>query len=489
MSTQSTPNTFPFQTNPKGETVVSFTGGHFTADGGALLLADVERATGILQQTALCFTDHRDPALIEHSVRELLAQRIYGLALGYEDLNDHDDLRADPLLAALVGKTAPLGEQRLRDRDVGKALAGKSTLNRLELTPPEATETARYKKIVAQPEALADLFVTLFLQAHTTPPQRLVLDLDATDDPLHGQQEGRFFHGHYRTYCYLPLYIFCGAHLLCAKLRTAAHGAAYGCLAEIQRLVGRLRQAWPEVQIILRGDADFSLDDVMTWCEAAHVDYVFGLAPNKRLLEALAPELQSAHARHLTCGVACRVWGELRYRTLKSWSCERRVVGKAEHLPGGPNPRFVVTTLPVEQRAAKEVYEVDYCGRGDMENRLKEQKLDVAAGRTSAATLLANQLRLWFASLAYVLLSGLRRLGLAETELATAQCGTLRHKLLKLSGWVRTLGRQLQVVLSRVCKWQAVFAHAWAALRRLPTAVVPLRPAVAPPGPGVPVAR
>jgi hypothetical protein len=469
MTVQSTPTPFQFQTPSALPIQAAFDGGHITSDGGALLLAEVERSTGLLAQLAACFTDHRDPDAVEHTVPHLVAQRVYGIALGYEDLLDHDRLRFDPLLATLVGKDDPLGQRRALPRDAGKPLAGKSTLNRLELTPPEADASARYQKIVANPAAIERLLVDAFLQAHPTPPERLVVDLDATDDPLHGQQEGRFFHGYYGCYCYLPLYLFCGEHLLAAKLRSAEHGAAHGALAELQRVLGCLRQRWPDVRILVRGDADFATEEIMAWCEGHDVDYLFSLAPNPRLLQAIRRPMMFALMGYLSTGVACREWADFEYQTLRSWSRSRRVVAKAEYLPGGPNPRFVVTSLEEQTRAAREVYEEDYCSRGEVENRIKEQKLDLASGRTSTSQLRANQLRLWFSSVAYLLVSGLRRLGLRQTPLARAQCGTLRGRLLKIGGWVRVQARRLLVSLSEACPLRAVFAQAYAALRQLPT--------------------
>jgi hypothetical protein len=474
MTDQSSTPSFAFQSPSGRDVVAAFDGGLLTSDAGALLLLEVERVTGVLAQLSRCFTDHRDPDRIEHTTAQLLAQRVYGLALGYEDLNDHDDLRHDPLLATLVGKEDVLGTDRLRPSDQGKPLAGKSTLNRLELTPPDATAAARYKKIVADPQDIEALFVDAFLRAHAEPPEQIVLDLDATDDPVHGQQEGRFFHGYYRCHCYLPLYLFCGEHLLCAKLRTAAHGAYAGCLPELKRVIDQIRRAWPMVRILIRGDADFCQEELMAWCEQQEgIDYLLGLAQNSRLLAAIVAEMELAHIRHLMCGVPCRVWADFSYQTLKSWSRQRRVVAKAEFLPGGPNPRFVVTSLPAEGprgRPAQALYEEDYCSRGDTENRIKEQKLDLAAGRTSCTQLRANQLRLWLASVAYLLVSGLRRLGLAGTALASAQCGTVRSKLLKLGAWVRVLAERVCVSLCSACPYQAVFGQAHARLRRVATA-------------------
>jgi hypothetical protein len=465
MNTQCTRNDFPFEPLGDRQVLARFDGGTITTDGGALLLAEVERRTGILHRLAHCFTDHRDPELIEHTALQLLSQRIYGIALGYEDLNDHDTLRTDPLLATLVGKTDPTGQDRLREQDRGKPLAGKSTLNRLELTPADATAASRYQKIVADPDAIDRLFIDTFLQAHATPPEQIVLDLDATDDPLHGHQEGRFFHGYYGEYCYLPLYIFCGEHLLCARLRTADHGEAHGALEELSRIVTHIRAAWPQVRILVRGDSGFCRDEIMSWCEAEDVDYLFGLAKNSRLLEMVERPLADAHARYLTTAVATRVFAELQYRTHDSWSRERRVVAKAEWLPKGANPRFVVTSLTEQQREARALYEEDYCGRGDMENRIKEQQLWLFADRTSTALLRSNQLRLYFSSVAYLLMSALRRLGLAGTASAGAQCGTMRLRLLKIGALVRVSVRRVWVSLASSYPWQELFRRVYENLR------------------------
>ena len=430
------------------EVLADFDGGDISSDGGALLLRETERLTGIIRQFAACFTDHRNPDLIEHTVEELIAQRVYALALGYEDLNDHDDLRRDPLLATVVGKPDPTGKTRRRKRDRGKALAGKSTLNRLELTPVGADKDSRYKKIVCRTHDVERLFVTLFLQAHSRPPERIVLDLDATDDPIHGHQLGRFFHGYYKNFCYLPLYIFCGDHLLCARLRPADIDAAAGSVKHLQRIVAQVREAWPGVKIVIRGDSGFCREPIMSWCEANGVDYVLGLAQNTRLKAMIAAEQEQARVEFERTKEAARVFTDLRYRTLDSWSRERRVVAKAEHLAKGANPRFVVTSLTAEGRAAKPLYEEDYCGRGEMENRIKEQQLHLFADRTSARTMRANQVRLFFSSIAYVLLEALRRLGLAGTELAGAQCQTIRLKLLKIGALVRVTVRKVWVKLS-----------------------------------------
>jgi hypothetical protein len=449
------------------QVLADFDGGDISSDGGALLLQETERLTGIVRQFAACFTDHRNPDLVEHTAEELIAQRVYALALGYEDLNDHDDLRSDPLIATVVGKADPTGKTRRRPRDRGKALAGKSTLNRLELSPTGADADTRYKKIPCRTHDVERLFVALFLQAHARPPERVVLDLDATDDPTHGHQLGRFFHGYYKNFCYLPLYIFCGNHLLCARLRPADIDAAAGSVKHLQRIVAQVREAWPGVKIVIRADSGFCREPIMAWCEGNGVDYVLGLAQDTRLKAMITVEQEQARVEFERTKEAARVFTDLQYRTPDSWSRERRVVAKAEHLVKGANPRFVVTSLTAEGRAAKPLYEEDYCGRGEMENRIKEQQLHLFADRTSTATMRGNQVRLFFSSIAYVLLEALRRLGLAGTELACAQCQTIRLKLLKIGALVRVTVRKVWVKLSSSSPYAAAFRRVHANLSRL----------------------
>ncbi len=469
MRTQCTAQFLPFQAPIRREVLASFDGGAISSDGGGLLLAQVERCTGILRQFAACFRDHRDPDLIEHTLEELIAQRVYGLALGYEDLNDHEELRYDPLLATLVGKADPSGRARLRQRDRGKALAGKSTLNRLELTPVGADRASRYKKITADSRRIEDLFVELFLQAYERPPTQIVLDLDATDNPLYGEQLGRFFHGYYNQYCYLPLYIFCGDHLLCAKLRPADIDASAGSVKQLDRIIGRIRQTWPKVRIIIRGDSGFCREPIMHWCESHGVDYILGLAINARLRRHVGGALEQARQQFAQSGLASRVFVEFSYQTLDSWSCSRRVVAKAEYLAKGENPRFVVTSMASEEVAAAVLYEQHYCGRGDMENRIKEQQLYLFALRTSCATMRANQLRLWLSGIAYTLLASLRRLGLEGTELARAQCNTIRLKLLKIGALVRVTVRKVWISWSESFAYRDLFIRVYRNLvKRVP---------------------
>ncbi len=467
MATECNQATFEFHPLGRREVVGRFDGGTISSDGGGVLLREVEVRTGILRQFAACFTDHRDAELIEHTAYGLVAQRVYGLALGYEDLLDHDDLRHDPLLAALVGKVDPTGQGRLRQRDRGKPLAGKSTLNRLELTPAGASEESRYKKIVLHTDRVDRLFVNVFLQAHATPPTRIVIDLDSTFAPLHGHQLGRFFHGYYDCYCYLPLYVFCGEHLLAAKLRPANSDGAAGAQEVIRRIVERIRASWPTVAIVLRGDSGFCRENLMAWCEAAGVDYLFGLARNARLCRIIGAELQWAKLEQEKTKAPSRCFTEFEYRTKTSWSRARRVIAKAEHLEKGSNPRFVVTSIPAEVYDAKTLYEQEYCARGEMENRIKEQQLYLFADRVSAATMRANQLRLYEAAVAYLLTHALRRLALKDTPLEKAQAPTIRQKLLKIGTQVRITTRRVWLSWSQAYPYQELFGRICEALRSL----------------------
>jgi hypothetical protein len=360
MTTDCNPLQLEFQGLTRRTVVASFDGGTVSSDGGVLLLAEVDRRLGLLELFAACFKDHRNPDLVEHSIEELVRQRVFGLALGYEDLNDHDELRTDPLLASVVGKSDPTGSDRRQEQDRGKPLAGKSTLNRLEWG---AVKQDRYRKISLDTEAVDRFFVDVFLAAHQKAPAEIVLDLDATDDPLHGEQEGRFFHGYYGGYCYLPLYIFCGSHLLCSRLREANVDASFGAVTELERIVARIRQRWPEVRIIVRGDSGFAREELMNWCESHSVDFVLGLARNARLQRALGSELAQARAQFEESGKAARVFKDFVYRTKKSWSQQRRVVGKAEHLSKGANPRFIVTSLPSDTWSAGALREAVLCPR------------------------------------------------------------------------------------------------------------------------------
>ena len=456
MSTQCSRDLFGYEVVEGRQVVAAFDGGEVTSDAGALLLGATDRAIGLVTRFAACFADGRAQAQVEHSIAAMVAQRVFGIALGYEDIVDHDQLRHDPVLATLAGKL------RSKRKDCA-ALAGKSTLNRLEHAP---RGPSRYHKIGHDGAAIEGLFVELFLEAHRTAPRQIVLDLDATDDPLHGHQEGRFFHGYYDCYCYLPLYVFCCNHLLAAKLRRSNIDASAGAVEEVARIAAKIRARWPRVAIVLRADSGFARDALMGWCEVNRVDFVFGMARNERLVGRIAEDLAAAAAEILACGDPVRRFADFAWRTLDSWSRDRRVVAKAEHLPKGPNPRFVVTSLSADAIDARVLYEDVYCARGQVENRIKEQQLDLFADRTSAATMRANQLRLWFASFAYVLLDALRRIGLRHTQFAAATCGTIRLKLLKIGAQVRTSVRRIKIAMASACPYQAEYHLAYLYLRR-----------------------
>jgi hypothetical protein len=459
--TECTQSAFGFASHFSRQVTASFDGGTITTDGGGLLLREVDRQLKLLPRLAGCFTDFRRADLIEHSVGEMLSQRVYGLALGYEDLNDHDQLRRDPLLALLAGKADICGEHRRHAQDRGNALAGKSTLNRLE---GAAEQPDRYHKIGYSAVAIDALLVNLFLEAYGEAPAQMILDLDATDVPLHGEQERRFFHGYYDSYCYLPLYIFCGEHLLCARLRRADIDASKGSAWEVRRIVRQIRQRWPGVQIIVRADSGFCRERLMRWCERHGVDYVVGMARNDRLKAQIAAAMQQATQQATESGKPARVFVEFSYQTHNTWSRARRVVAKAEYLDNKENPRYVVTSLSAADWPAQRLYEELYCARGDMENRIKEQGM-LFHDRLSTATMRSNQLRLYLSALAYTLVHGLRRLGLAGTEWATAQAKTIRAQLLKIGAVVRVSVRRVSISLATGYPWQTTFRQAWMALR------------------------
>ena len=446
---------FGFEACGRREIVARFDGGTISSDGGAFLLRQTDKRLNLLPRLAECFLDSRNQDLVEHSVLEMLSQRIYGLALGYEDLNDHEELRKDPVFGVLAGR-----------EELDAPLAGKSTLNRMELG---AGVKDRYKKITFWKDGLDELLVKVFIESYETAPSEIVLDVDTTDLPLHGQQEGRFFHGYYDNYCYLPLYIFCGEQVLCARLREANHDAAFGSLQEIQRTVAQIRKAWPAVKIVLRGDSGFCRNALMNWCENNRVDFVFGLARNKRLRKIIGAEMHEATQQWSKTGKPARVFSEFGYQTKKTkkggWDRARRVAAKAEHIDGKENPRFVVTSLSSKEWPAQALYEKLYCARGDMENRIKEQ-FSLFADRVSTATMRANQMRLSLSTMAYVLMSGLRRLGLKATELAEAQVSTIRLKLLKIGAQIRVTARKVWISMASSYPWQELYQQVWSNLRR-----------------------
>ena len=449
--TECTQSGFGFEATGSREIVARFDGGTISSDGGAFLLRQTDKRLNLLPRLAKCFLDGRNQNLVEHSIQEMVSQRIYGLALGYEDINDHEQLRKDPVFGILAGRD-----------ELEKPLAGKSTLNRMELG---TGVTSRYKKITFWKESVDELMVNLFIESYEQAPAEIVLDMDTTDLPLHGQQEGRFFHGYYDAYCYLPLYVFCGDHILCSRMREANHDAAFGCREEMERIVKQIRAAWPEVKIILRGDSGFCRDELMNWCESSKVDFLFGMAKNKRLRRIIDLQMWQATKQWNETKKPARVFTEFEYQTQKSWARARRVVAKAEHIDGKQNPRFVVTSLTSEHWPAQTLYEEEYCARGEMENRIKEQ-FSLFADRVSAETIRANQMRLYLSAMAYILVSGLRRLGLKGTELAHAQVSTIRTKLLKIGAQIRVTCRKVWISMASSYPWQGMFEQVWSNMRR-----------------------
>ena len=442
LMTECNQEAFKFAAHFSRRVEAGFTAGQVSSDGGALLLRQADRKINLLGRAAACFTDRRSTRLVTHRLTEMLSQRIYGLALGYEDLNDHEQLRSDPLMGVLSGK-----------RKLNEPLAGKSTLNRLEL--PRGP--SRYHKIDYARARLDALLCDLFIESHAQEPDQIVLDLDATDIPLHGHQPERFFHGYYDSYCYLPLYIFAGDQLLCARLRPSNVDGAAGALDEVKRIVAQLRAKWPKVRMVLRGDSGFCREELMAWCEAQEspVDFLFGLARNQRLQKIIAKQMHEAKLLHAETAKAARVFAEFDYQTRKSWARERRVVAKAEYLDKGENPRFVVTSLGAEEWAAQQLYEKFYCQRGEMENRIKEQ-MHLFAYRLSTEEMKGNQLRLYLSALAYTLLEALRRLALKGTEWAEAQVDTIRLKLFKIGALVRISARRVWLELNSHYPWKHI---------------------------------
>jgi hypothetical protein len=445
---------FGFEASGRREIVARFDGGTISSDGGAFLLRETDKRLNLLPRLSACFLDGRNQNLVEHTIQEMLSQRVYGLALGYEDINDHEQLRKDPVFGILAGREA-----------LDEPLAGKSTLNRLELG---TGSNDRYKKITFWRDAIDELLVQVFIESHPSAPAEIVLDVDTTDLPLHGKQEGRFFHGYYDHYCYLPLYVFCGEHVLCSRLREANHEASFGCLAEVRRIVAQIRAAWPEVKIVLRGDSGFCRNELMSWCENNKVDFVFGLARNQRLRKIIGQQMHEATQQWNQTGKPARVFSQFEYRTKKTnkggWDGERRVVAKAEHIDGKENPRFVVTSLRGERWPAQALYEQLYCARGDMENRIKEQ-FSLFADRVSTETIRANQLRLYLSAMAYILVSGLRRIGLRATELAQAQVSTIRTRLLRIGAQIRVTVRKVWVSMASSYPWRDLYQQVWTNLR------------------------
>jgi DDE family transposase len=435
-----------FSTLVNKAVVADFLGGWLTTDAGALLLREVAEKTGLFDALNAVIPDPRNPVFTIHDQRSMLAQRITAIVLGYEDLNDHQELRTDPALQVAAGKVP--------DPDV--ALASSPTLCRLE-------NRIERKTLIRAAEVLVDQFIA----AHPVPPEHLMLDFDATDDPLHGHQEGRFFHGYYDHHCYLPLYVFCGHELLVSYLRPSNIDASKHTRAVLKLLVRKLRAAWPDVKITIRGDSGFCRWRTMRWCDSHGIGYILGLAKNPAVERHAIDEMATAARRFALTGEAQRVFGSFAY-SAGTWDRARRVIVKAEHTAKGANPRFVVTNVPGEGR---ELYEDVYCQRGDMENRIKEQQLDLFADRTSCHRFLANQFRLLLSSAAYVLVQALRRIALSGTELATAQVGTLRLKLFKVAARVVLSARRVVFHLASSYPYQELFGAVFDRLSRWPLQV------------------
>jgi hypothetical protein len=489
LTTDSTPKQFKFEREKSRPIVVNFQGGKVTSDAGLSLIAEIDRKLQITSRLAKCFQDYRNPDKTLHPIESLLAQRIYGLIMGYEDLNDHEELRHDPMFALALGKNISQKNEPL-------TLAGKSTLNRIEHCPENVEQgvESRYHKISHSQEEIEKLFVDIFLESYSSPPRQIILDLDVTDDLVHGNQEQVFFNTYYGGYCYAPLYIFCGKHILAAKLRASNVDPAEGALSELQRVIIQIRKKWNDVEILVRGDSAYSREDIMEWCESQiKVDYVFGLPQNSRLIKMTTltqskakqefeqklstvvsfletlfvpdielPELASYLIENSTW------YKTIDYQTHKSWSRSRRVVTKVEYGAKGTNIRFVVTSIPTNKMPPSEVYTQKYCPRGEMENRFKEQQLELFSDRTSTHTFAGNQLRLWFSSIAYVLMNALRNKCLVKTELQNAQVGTIRTKLLKLGALITVSTRRVLIAINSSCPYKDIYATAYRCLQLLP---------------------
>ena len=487
--TQCIPEQFTFGRVESRQVIVNFKGGTVTSDAGLTLIAGLDQKLQITSRFAGCFQDYREPNRIEHSLQSLIAQRVYGLVQGYEDLNDHEQLRHDPMLAVAVGKVIGSGSEEV-------VLAGKSTLNRIEHCPDTVDKRAesRYHRIGHDPEAIEKLFVEIFLESYLKPPAQIVLDLDVTDDQVHGSQEQAFFNTYYGGVCYAPLYIFCGKYLLVSKLRPSNVDPAEGALEQLQRVIEHIRTRWHDTHILVRGDSAYAREEIMSWCESQRgVDYVFGLARNSMLLRMTVDTQQKAKQDYeqqretvvsflesllqsdleldneVTRLINSSIWyRSLNYQTQKSWTRNRRVVSKVEYSASAVNIRFVVTSLTADKVPPGELYTQKYCPRGEMENRFKEQQLELFSDRTSTHTFEGNQLRVWFSSLAYVLMNALRSHCLATTELRSAQVGTIRTKLLKLGARVLVSARRVLVSISSGCPYQDIFATAYRCLQTLP---------------------
>ena len=483
------PKQFKFERENSRPVIVNFKGGTVTSDAGLSLIAELDRKRKITSRFAECFKDYRDVNRIDHSIYSLIAQRVYGLVMGYEDLNDHEELRHDLMFALAIGKATGSEKEPV-------VLAGKSTLNRIEHCPEtvESQAESRYHRIGHDAEAIERLLVEIFLESYASPRRYIVLDLDVTDDLVHGNQEQAFFNTYYGGYCYAPLYIFCGKHLLAAKLRPSNVDPAQGALEELQRVIQQIRSRWRDVHILVRGDSAYSREEIMSWCESQPgVDYVFGLAKNSRLIKMVQATVNRAKLEYsqrlqtitsfletlfipdeeLTQQASELIDNSIWYRSLDyqtqySWSRKRRVVSKVEYSATGTNIRFVVTSLATNKVPPGQLYTQKYCKRGEMENRFKEQQLELFSDRTSTHTFAGNQLRLWFSSIAYVLMNALREQCLMKTELQNAQVGTIRTKLLKLGALITVSTRRILIAICSSCPYKHIFANAYRYLEILP---------------------
>ncbi len=472
--------TYPFGQLERRQVVADFSGGQITSDGGLILVAQIDQHYRISERLGECFEDQRDPTRVQHALSDLIAQRLYGLVQGYEDLNDHEQLRHDPMFGIAVGK---LESEHPRCAP----LAGKSTLNRLEQAMHVAGDLSeqRYVKFRVKPEEIKYLLVELFMEQMADEPKQIILDMDVSDDPVHGTQEQGFFNGYYNHECYAPLFIFCGRHLLAAKLRASNVDPAAGAVEELQRIITQIRTQWAEVVIIVRGDSAYGRDDIMRWCEAqANVEYVlqtftWGLEQrakaayeqqSQQIASALEPFFAPTDLQvELDRLVPPQVWYQsLTYRTTDSWSCSRRMVCKITYDAKGTRRHFVVTSFATERVSAGKLHADYYCPRGEMENRIKEHQLDLFSDRTSTHDFESNQLRLWFSSFAYVLMQALRQHALVQTELADAQLGTIRLKLLKLGAQIRISVRRVVIALSSSWPGQSLFHLVYQQLQQLP---------------------
>ncbi|MEQ8387050.1 MAG: IS1380 family transposase [Coleofasciculus sp. A1-SPW-01] len=482
------PKQFKFKPVKSRQVIADFQGGTVTSDAGLTLIADLDRKLQITSRFAACFTDYRQANRIDHSVESLVAQRLYGLVQGYEDVNDHEQLRHDPMFGLALGKIIGEGRQPV-------VLAGKSTLNRLEHCPETVTNRveSRYHRIGHNASAIEKLFVEWFLESYNQPPKEIILDLDVTDDQVHGEQEKAFFNTYYNGFCYAPLYIFCGKHLLVAKLRPSNVDPADGALEELKRVIKQIRSRWSNVGVLVRGDSAYAREEIMEWCESqVGVDYVFGLSKNNRLMQMTMetqkkarasyehhkqrvesfletlfnPETKFPEVENLVSPYV--LYRSINYQTQKSWSRPRRVVAKVESNHTDVKVRFVVTSISTKKVPPGELYRQKYCPRGEMENRFKEQQLELFSDRTSTHSFEGNQLRLWFSSVAYVLMNALRGRCLAATDLRSAQVGTIRTKLLKLGARLRVSVRRVLISISSGCPYKDIFATAHRCLQLLP---------------------